>query len=282
MSSIPFYAKRFVAGTNFEQSLAVVRKLNQVNISVTLDVLGENIKEKNQAIKFTEEYITLLNRVAEEKLDCYASVKLTMLGLDIDEEFCFENLSKICETADKFQSRIAMDMEGTAYTERTISMYERAAKLFKSAEIVLQAYLHRTDSDINRVLNANGRMRLCKGAYKESEDKAFQKMPNIVENYKKQIQKLLISGKRICIATHDDNVIDFCMKFIEQNQIPKDRYEFQMLYGMREKTWSKIRAQGHNMTVYVPYGDQWQAYYMRRLAERKENIFFVLKNLFRS
>lgn len=282
MSSIPFYAKRFVAGTNFEQSLAVVKKLNQHQISVTLDVLGENIKEKSQATKFTDEYISLLNRIAQEKLDCYASVKLTMLGLDIDEEFCFENLAKICEVADKYQNRIAMDMEGTDYTERTIAMYERAAKQFKSAEIVLQAYLYRTESDVARVLAANGRLRLCKGAYKEPADKAFQKMPQIIENYKKLIQNLLLSGTRVCIASHDDSVIDFCMEFIEKNKIPKDRYEFQMLYGMREKTWYKIREKGHNMTVYVPYGDQWQAYYARRLAERKENIFFVLKNFFRS
>lgn len=284
MSTIPFYAKRFVAGVTFEQTLPVVRKLNESKISVTLDVLGENIKEKNQATKFTDEYVHLIKRIAEEKLDCYASVKLTMLGLDIDENFCYENLSKICQAADQFNSRIALDMEGTDYTERTLAMYEKAAREFTAPEIVLQAYLHRTEADIKRVFNANGKMRLCKGAYKEPADKAFQKMPQIVENYKKLVQTLLLSenGKRICIASHDDDVINFCMNFIEKNNIPKDKYEFQMLYGMREKTWHKIREQGHNVTIYVPYGDQWQAYYARRLAERKENIFFVLKNLFKS
>lgn len=279
---IPFYAKRFVAGTDLEQALSVVKTLNEKQICVTLDVLGENIKEKKEASKFTADYEALLDRVAAVGLDCYASVKLTMLGLDIDPEFCYENLARILKKADALGSRIAMDMEGSDYTERTLAMYERAAREYKSAEIVLQAYLHRTADDIERVLKANGRLRLCKGAYKEPPQAALQKMSDIVENYKKLVSKLLLSGKRVCIATHDDNVIDYCTRFIEENRIPKDRYEFQMLYGMREKTWHKIRAQGHNMTIYVPYGEQWQAYYMRRLAERKENIFFVLKNFFRS
>ncbi|MGY3803961.1 proline dehydrogenase family protein [Pigmentibacter ruber] len=282
MGSIPFYAKRFVSGSNFEEAFNIVEKLNQKKISVTLDVLGENIKEKNQALKFTEEYDLLLKRIAEKKLDSYVSVKLTMLGLDIDHEFCFENLCKILKTADQFNCRVALDMEGSDYTERTLAMYERAAKDFSSPEIVLQAYLHRTENDINRVIAANGKLRLCKGAYKEPAEKALQKMPQIVENYKKLIQKLLVDGKRVCIASHDDEVIDFCMQFIEKNNIPKDRYEFQMLYGMREKTWSRIREKGHNMTIYVPYGEDWQAYYSRRLTERKENVFFVLKNLFKS
>ena len=205
-----------------------------------------------------------------------------MLGLDIDHEFCFENLCKILKTADQTKSRVALDMEGTDYTERTLAMYERAAKEFTSPEIVLQAYLMRTENDINRVLAANGKLRLCKGAYKEPAEKALQKMPQIVENYKKLIQHLLLNGKRVCIASHDDEIIEFCFQFIEENNIPKDRYEFQMLYGMREKTWSRIREKGHNMTIYVPYGEDWQAYYSRRLTERKENVFFVLKNLFKS
>ncbi|KAB8039547.1 proline dehydrogenase [Silvanigrella paludirubra] len=282
MGSIPFYAKRFVSGSNFEEAFSVVEKLNDKKICVTLDVLGENIKDKPQALKFVEEYDLLLKRIAEKPRDCYVSIKLTMLGLDIDHEFCYENLSRILSIADEKKIRVALDMEGTDYTERTIAMYERAAKEFTSPEIVLQAYLLRTEEDINRIIAANGKIRLCKGAYKEPQEKALQKMPLIVENYKKLIQKLLLNGKRVCIASHDDEIIEFCINFIENNNIPKDRYEFQMLYGMREKTWSRIREKGHNMTIYVPYGEDWQAYYTRRLAERKENVFFVLKNLFRS
>ncbi len=282
MSSIPFYAKKFVSGINIEEAFAVVERLNDKKICVTLDLLGENISEKQQAIKFVDEYDILLKKISEKKLDCYVSIKLTMLGLDIDFDFCYNNLSQIMRIADHYNVRVALDMEGSDYTERTIVIYERAAKEFKNIEIVLQAYLVRTEDDVKRILAANGRVRLCKGAYKEPPEKAIKKMSQIVENYKKLIQKLLLEGQRICIASHDDDIIDFCIEFIEKNNIPKDRYEFQMLYGMREKTWSRIREKGHNMTIYVPYGDQWQAYYARRLAERKENVFFVLKNLFKS
>lgn len=282
MSSIPFYAKKYVSGVNFEEAFHVVEKLNKRNITVTLDLLGENIKEKSQAIKFTEEYEMLLKRIYEKKLNCYISIKLTMLGLDIEHEFCYQNLSRILKISDQLNIRVALDMEGSNYTERTITTYEQACKEFKTVEIVLQAYLFRTEEDINRVLNANGKIRLCKGAYKEPVDKAFQKMPLIIENYKKIIQKLLLQGKRVCIASHDDEIINFCIEFIQKNGIPKERYEFQMLYGMREKTWSKIREKDHNMTIYVPYGEQWQSYFARRLAERKENVFFVIKNLFKT
>ena len=282
MSSIPFYAKRFISGSTFTEALSTIQNLNKKGIAVTLDVLGENITEKNQALKFTTEYVDLLNNINQQKLNCYVSVKLTMLGLDIDLDFCYENLCKILACADSINSRVAFDMEGTPYTEKTLAMYEKAAKEFKSPEIVLQAYLHRTEKDLARVVAANGKIRLCKGAYKEKSHVALQKMNDVVSHYKKYIETLLLSGKRVCIASHDDEIIQHCMDFIKTNHIPKDRYEFQMLYGMREKTWSKIAAQGHNMTVYVPYGKEWKAYYMRRLAERKENIFFVLKNLFRS
>jgi proline dehydrogenase len=281
MSSVPFYARRFVSGTEMSEALEVTARLNSDKISATVDLLGENITEKSQATAFTEEYVLMLQKLQEKKLDAHVSVKLTMLGLDIDEEFCYQNLSKILKCADETNNRVAFDMEGTAYTERTLSMYERAAKEFRSAEIVLQAYLHRTTTDIERVLKANGRLRLCKGAYKESEKDALQKMPDIVANFKKLVTTLLERGQRVCIASHDDEIIDFCIALIAEKKIPRERYEFQMLYGMREKTWNKICAQGHQMTIYVPYGKHWQAYFSRRLAERKENIFFVVKNFFK-
>ena len=281
MSKIPFYAKRFVAGLDMNQAADSVAELNQKNISATLDCLGENITEKDQATHFTQEYLNLIKLIAEKNVDSHVSVKPTMLGLDIDETFCYENLASILKEADKHNNRVALDMEGSDYTERTMVLYEALAKDFKSPEIVLQAYLHRTEQDIERVLKSNGRLRLCKGAYKETKEVALQKMSDIVENYNRLLSKLLLEGQRVCIASHDDNVIDFAKSFISQNNIPKERYEFQMLFGMRSKTWDIIASEGHNMTVYVPYGDQWQAYFARRVAERKENVFFVLKNMFR-
>ncbi len=282
MGSIPFYAKRFVAGTTFHEALPIVKKLNQKNICVTLDVLGENVKKKSQCEVFTNEYLELISKISEEKLNAYVSIKLTMLGLDIDEDFCTLNLKKILGKADALSCRVAFDMEGSNYTEKTLAYYEKMSSIFRSAEIVLQAYLFRTEKDIERVLNSNGRLRLCKGAYKEPETLAFQKMSEIRENYKKLVSRLLLNGKRVCIASHDDEIINFCKDFINKNHISKDRYEFQMLYGMREKTWLAISGSGYNMTVYVPYGIDWKAYFSRRIVERKENLFFVLKNFFKS
>ncbi len=281
MSGIPFYAKRWVSGATIREAVQKTKELNQKNISVTLDLLGENITSLEQAQLCTEEYVEMVKQISAEGLNSHVSLKLTMLGLDMNEDICFENLKKILDVADATGNRVALDMEGTPYTERTLQIYEAAVQNFKSPEIVLQAYLHRTVNDIQRVLKANGRLRLCKGAYKESKHSALQKMDEIVSNYKKLVAILLRESNRVCIASHDDSIINFCKNEIAKNNIPKDRYEFQMLYGMRQKTWEKIANEGHNMTVYLPYGEHWQAYYSRRLAERKENIFFVLRNLFR-
>ncbi len=281
MSGIPFYAKRWVSGASMHEAIQKTKELNQKNISVTLDLLGENITSLEQAQLCTQEYVQMLKQISSEGLNSHVSVKLTMLGLDVNEDVCFENLKSILEIADATHNRVALDMEGTPYTERTLQIYEAACQSFNSPEIVLQAYLHRTTHDIQRVLKANGRLRLCKGAYKENKDLALQKMDDIVSNYKKLVAILLRESTRVCIASHDDSIIDFCKTEIQAHDIPKDRYEFQMLYGMRQKTWEKIANEQHNMTVYLPYGEHWQAYYSRRLAERKENVFFVLRNLFR-
>lgn len=281
MGHIPFYARRWVSGTTMDEALAAVKSLNEKRVSASLDLLGENITQEREASECTEEYVRMLERIHETGADSHVSLKLTMLGLDINEDFCFENLKRILAKADALKNRVALDMEGTPYTERTLRMYEAATKQFASPEIVLQAYLKRTEADVERVLKANGRLRLCKGAYKEPADLAFQKMQDIVANYKRLIERLLEQGTRVCIATHDDELIQFCTDHIAARGTPRERYEFQMLYGMREKTWYKIANDGHPMTVYMPYGEHWQAYYSRRLAERKENIFFVLKNLFK-
>lgn len=264
-----------------EEALREVTKLNDDGISASLDLLGENVSEKSQTVAFTQEYVDLITKIHERKIDSHVSVKLTMLGLDIDPEFCYENLSKILKTADNFKNRVALDMEGTPYTERTLALYERAAKEFASPEIVLQAYLKRTEADIERVLKANGKLRLCKGAYKEPVEHAYQSMTEIVSQYHKHVSYLLKKANKVCIASHDDNVIDFCKEVIAKEKIDRERYEFQMLFGLRSETWRKIVKEGHSMTVYTPYGTDWQAYFSRRLAERKENVFFVLKNLFK-
>ena len=281
MGQIPFYARRFVSGTSMNEAFEAVKNLNLKNVSATLDLLGENITKESEASACTTEYVEILKKVDALKISAHVSVKLTMLGLDINEDFCYDNLKKILTVADQYKNRVALDMEGTPYTERTLRIYEIAAREFASPEIVLQAYLKRTEADVERVLKANGRMRLCKGAYKESAEHAFQKMPEIVANYKKLATRLLTAGTRVCLATHDDDLIQFCANTIATEKVSKEKYEFQMLYGMREKSWYRLASEGHNVTVYLPYGEHWQAYYSRRLAERKENLFFVLKNFFK-
>ncbi len=265
-----------------QEALEVVKELNRKNLSASLDVLGENIKNSSDCYKFTQEYIQLLEQIEGQKLKSHVSVKLTMLGLDLDRDLCEHNITQILKAADAFRNRVAFDMEGTPYTDRTLDMYFKMAKMFKSPEIVLQAYLHRTPADLKKVLEIGGRFRLCKGAYKENSNVALQDMASIRKQYLSLIDLALTSGQRICIASHDDEVIKHCKQKIKAENIDKERYEFQMLYGMRKKTWEDIAKEGHNMTVYVPYGTDWQAYYSRRLMERKENVFFVVKNLFKS
>jgi len=281
MASIPFYARRFVSGANMADALTSVEKLNARKVSASLDLLGENITSETQARACTAEYVRLLEAIATRKIDSHVSLKLTMLGLDISESLCVQLLGEVLAKADALGNRVALDMEGTPYTERTLAMYEAASRDFRSPEIVLQAYLKRTEADVERVLKANGRLRLCKGAYREPDTLALQDMKDIRANYMKLAERALREAKRVCLATHDDALIDALKAFIAREKIPKERYEFQMLYGMREKTWFRLADEGHNVTVYVPYGEHWQAYYSRRLAERKENVFFVLKNLFR-
>jgi proline dehydrogenase len=281
MGSVPFFARRWVVGTTRQEALDRVADLNAKKVSATLDLLGENITAETQARACTAEYIALLEAIHARRLDSHVSLKLTMLGLDIDEDLCFALLSEVLRKADALGNRVALDMEGTPYTERTLRLYEAAAKEFASPEIVLQAYLKRTEADVERVLAANGRMRLCKGAYKESADVAFKDMNDVRANYLKLAARALAAGRRVCLATHDDALIEPLESLIEREGAAKERYEFQMLYGMREKSWYRMAEKGHTFTVYVPYGEHWQAYYARRLAERKENVFFVVKNMFR-
>lgn len=279
---IPFLARRFVSGTTAGEAIAAAKKLKQQNITSTLDLLGENITDPAETKAAAAAYAQLVQLMSDQGVEPYISVKLTMLGLDQSAELCEENLSQVLRVADERNGRVCMDMEGSAYTERTIATYEWACKQFRSPEIVLQAYLHRTREDAERVLKANGRLRLCKGAYKEPPAVALQNMRDIRKNYLEILEILLVKSQRVCIASHDDHIINNALAALERLSVPRDRYEFQMLYGLRAKTWSSLAARGHNMTVYVPYGEHWQAYYARRLAERKENVFFILRNLFRT
>lgn len=280
---LPFiFAKRFVAGETFESAVPKIKALNKKGIKVTLDLLGENVKQKTTADETVDEYIRLLNDIHNAGLKSTISIKLTMLGLDIDEDYCKENLYKLLEKAKELDSFVRIDMEGSDYTGVTIDIFKEAFKKYgKHVGIVIQAYLHRTKDDIYELANIGVDVRLCKGAYNEPERIALQNMPAIREAFKEYAKVLLEKTTYPRIATHDDELVEWVKEYTETNDIGKARYEFQMLYGLREETMEQLTKEGYKTRVYVPYGTMWFPYFKRRLMERKENIFFVLSTMFK-
>jgi len=280
---LPFvFAKRFVAGETFESTVPKIKTLNKKGIKVTLDLLGENVKKKTTADDTVKEYIRLLNDIHEAGLKSTISIKLTMLGLDIDSEYCRDNLYMLLDEAKRLDSFVRIDMEGSDYTQQTIDLFKEAFKKYgKHVGIVIQAYLHRTKDDIADLAGLGADVRLCKGAYGEPERVALQNMPAIREAFKEYTKVLLEKTTYPRIATHDDELIKWVKRYTEEKKIGKARYEFQMLYGLREETMEQLTKDGYKTRVYVPYGTMWFPYFKRRLLERKENIFFVFSTMFK-
>ena len=280
---LPFVlAKRFVAGETFDQSVPKVKELNKHGIKVTLDLLGENVKDRSMADDMVESYRQLIKSIHQAGLKSTISIKLTMLGLDIDETYCKENLFDLLDTARKYDSFVRIDMEGSDYTQATIDLFKEAFKAYgKHVGIVIQAYLHRTKQDIPDLAELGADIRLCKGAYKEPERIALQNMPAIRDAFKEYAKILFEKTTFPRIATHDDELVEWVKGYTQEQELGKSRFEFQMLYGLREDTMITLADQGYNTRVYVPYGTMWLPYFKRRLLERKENIFFVATTLFK-
>lgn len=296
---LPFFlARRFVASETVDGTLPVARSLSAEGLHVTLDLLGEYISDRSLASAALESYIELIqlieasNRASMEEsngstgstvtIDHNISIKLSMIGLKIDESFCYDNLVRLLDVAKKYDTFIRLDMEGTDVTESTLSIFERVFPMYPDhVGIVLQAYLRRTAEDVDRMCQLNARVRICKGAYSEPDSLAFQKMSDIRERYLEYMQMLITQGKYPGIATHDDILIRETKAFVRSQNIAAENFEFQMLYGIRSKTQLAITAEGYNMRIYIPFGRMWVPYFSRRLRERKENVFFVLKNLIR-
>jgi proline dehydrogenase len=281
---LPFFlARRFVSAETLEGSFSVAESLRQRGLSTTLDHLGEYISDPDLARQALDEYVNLLDAMArQDGLDRNISIKLSMLGQNIDESFCLDNLRFLLEKAHDTGAFVRLDMEGSDVTSSTIGIFESVHTDYPgNVGIVLQAYLKRTREDIQNMCERGARVRLCKGAYREPAAIAFQKMTEIRDRYIEYTQVLLTEGDFPAIATHDDILIDSTKEFVSERQIGKDRFEFQMLYGMRPETQAAIASEGFGMRVYVPYGKMWFPYYSRRLRERKENIFFLFRNLVR-
>lgn len=273
-----FGADKFVAGTDLDSVTKTIKKLNRHGISGTVDNLGEFVSDRQEAMRATNNIIRLLNRINEENLDCHVSVKLTQLGLDIDEQFCIDNMRKIMETASKFGIFVNIDMEDYSRYEQTLRILQTLREEFENVGTVMQAYLYRAEEDLEQLKDV--RIRLVKGAYKESEAVAYQSKTEIDRNYLKLAKKRLLGDAFTSIATHDHNIINELKAFIKENNISHDKFEFQMLYGFRTELQYSLAAEGYRFCTYIPFGTDWFGYYMRRLAERPQNINLIVKDVF--
>jgi proline dehydrogenase len=271
-------ARRFVAGKTAQDAIAAGRRLHERGIKATFDLLGEDVLDKDAARRSAEANKDLLRRIPED-VERNISIKLTMLGLEIAPDFCLELVAGILDTAREVGGFVRVDMEGSRHTQRTIDAFRTLRRSFDNVGIVLQAYLHRTEQDVKDAVARGDRVRLCKGAYSEPPEIAWKKMDDIRAGFRRCAELLLEKGDYPAIATHDEGLVQHALGFARERGIAPGRYEFQMLYGLRPRRWDELVADGHNMRVYVPYGSHWFPYFYRRLRERKENIFFVLRSL---
>src|SRR6266567_1751974 len=274
-------SRRFVAGEVIDDAIEATRALNQVNMHVSLDHLGENVSEAKEAISAAQDYIAILDRIQQAGVDANISVKLTALGLDISQELCEQNVQSILEYAQQYPIFVRIDMEGSAYTAQTVDITLRMHERFEHVGTVIQSCMHRSRKDVEQLIAQGVRVRLVKGAYKEPKMLAFQNKSEVDHNYVQLMMLLLSRGNYPAIATHDEAIINATCKYAREHGIGKSAFEFQMLYGIRRDLQVKLVGQGYNMRIYVPYGSQWYPYFMRRLAERPANLVFVLSNAFR-
>ncbi|HEV8385121.1 MAG TPA: proline dehydrogenase family protein [Candidatus Acidoferrales bacterium] len=275
-------SRRFVAGETLHDAMAAARASNQAGTSVSLDHLGENVTTEAEARRARDAYLENFDRIAAEELDANVSLKLTQLGLDLGGDFCFSLLESVVDRAARYQNFLRVDMEGSPYTQRTIELVKRARARYDRVGAVIQAYLYRSEQDVKDLLAIGCRIRLCKGAYQEPASIAFPKKADVDNNYIHLMQFLLPSGIYHGIATHDPRMIEATRDFAAKHGIGKDQFEFQMLYGIRTDLQQQLVREGYRMRVYIPYGTEWFPYFMRRLAERPANLFFFVRNLFRS
>lgn len=274
-------ARSFVAGETVDEALEVVSRLNEKGIMATLDVLGEGVKDRKTADQAVQAYLDLLDSIHRSGVNSHVSLKLTQMGLDIDVEYCYENMIKIVGKAAKLSNFVRIDMEGSPHTERTLDIFCRLRENFDNVGVVIQAYLYRSEEDIQKLNQIRAKVRICKGAYKEPKEIAIKKMKDIRANFIKLTEMLFRDGVYPAVATHDDKLIRWVKDYTTAHQIPPDRFEFQYLFGIRNKTFQKLAEEGYRVRCYVPFGTHWIPYFYRRLRERKENVFFVIKNFFK-
>jgi len=278
-------ARRFVAGETLEEALAAVRHLNAQGMVATLDHLGENVATEAEATAAADEYLVALDALHLDQVQCNVSVKLTQMGLDLGDDFCYANVSRIVRRAAELGNFVRIDMEGSPYTGRTIALYRRLRGEFSNVGIVIQAYLHRSQADVEALIAEGiGHFRLCKGAYDEPAAIAYRERPRVTQALNELVRTCLApearaKGAYCGVASHDQEVVNFACAYAYQHEVPRTAYEFQMLYGIRRELQADLVRRGYTVRIYVPYGTHWYPYFMRRLAERPANLLFFLRAL---
>ncbi len=276
-----FGAHRVVAGETIEEAIQKVRELNKQGLVCTMDHLGEFVFTEQEANEAADYCIKTLEAIAASKVNCNLSLKMTQLGLDISRDLCMMNMRRILDTAVKYTNFVRIDMEDYAHYSITLDILNELRQTYDNVGTVIQAYLYKSEDDVRHLGRRYVNLRLVKGAYKESPEVAFPNKKDVDENYKKLIALHLESGSYTAIATHDDHIIAFTKKLEKKHGYSREQFEFQMLYGIRTSTQLELVREGYRMRVYVPYGNDWYGYFMRRLAERPANVAFVIKGFFR-
>jgi proline dehydrogenase len=276
-----YWAARFVAGETLDQALDVSRRLNSEGITVTLDHLGESVTTLEEAAAARDVYLRTLSAIHDSGIQGNVSLKLTQFGLDFSYSQCRANVEQLVRRAVELKSFVRVDMESSRYTDRTLDLVTDLHQHHGAVGVVIQSYLRRSKSDIEKLCADRIRVRLCKGAYLEPPEAAFQKKAEVDQSYLALMELLLTKGVYPAFATHDEQIIRQIRDFAARNQIARDGFEFQMLYGIRRDLQKRLAADGYRLRLYVPFGKAWYPYYMRRLAERPANLLFILRHLFR-
>jgi proline dehydrogenase len=277
------FASRFVAGETIDQAVAAAGELAQRGITASLDLLGESVTVEAEAVAARDQYLQMLDQLAQAGREVNVSVKLTQMGLDIGEELCHDNMRRILDKAKALRGFVRLDMESSQYTQKTLDFFTN--KLYQDYRehcgVVIQSALRRSEQDVERLIALQARVRLCKGAYLEPASVAFADKKDVDRSYVRLMERLLQQGNYPGIATHDERILEQARSFVARERIGPERFEFQMLYGVRRDLQTRLKQAGFNMRVYIPFGTQWYPYLMRRLAERPANIAFILGNLVR-
>jgi proline dehydrogenase len=276
-------ARRFVAGETLEEAIAAVLDLNDRGMLATLDHLGESVTSEAEAVAAADDYLLALEALKAAGAKCHVSVKLTQMGLDLCDDFCYENFRRVVSRAAELGNFVRVDMEGSPLTDRTLAVYRRLRGEFDNVGIVLQAYLHRSQADLEALIaDGIGNFRLCKGAYDEPAAIAYRERPRVTQALNDLVRtclapESLARGAYCAVASHDEEVVNFTRAYAYQHEVPSTAYEFQMLYGIRTELQNELAERGYKVRIYVAYGTHWYPFYMRRLAERPANLLFFLR-----